>query len=215
MSNIKKEKINKQKKKNKVIETIIESESENENESGNESVNESVNESGNESGNESVNESEKQSIQEEAKEAYMKTDFMEKIIKYIKTDDLMRQEALNHKEKIATLKEQKSDLEQFILKYLTSMEEDQINIEGSGKIKKYESTTRSSITKDMIKESICEQLNKTNLIKDKKKARILAEHTYDIMENKREKKTKVCLKRIKERKPTVRKPTAKKPTTKK
>lgn len=147
-----------------------------------------------------IDEEEKRSIQKDAEKNFVNTDFMEKIVKYIKTDDLIRQETMEYKEKINTLKDEKVELETCILKYLDNMDNDIINVGGKGTIKKYESVRKSGINKDIIKQSICEQLKKENIVKDDKKAKELAELTYDMMESKREKKTKVCLKRVMERK---------------
>jgi hypothetical protein len=134
------------------------------------------------------------------KKAFMKKDFLEKIVKYMKTDDLIRKETLDYKEKLNTLKEQKEELETYILRYLEAVEEDQINIDGNGKLAKCESVRKSGINKDIIKESIYEQLKKENIIKDEKKIKELADLTYDTMEKKREVKKKVYLKRTMERK---------------
>ena len=147
-----------------------------------------------------IDDEEKRSIQEDAERNFVNTDFMEKIVKYIKTDDLIRQETMEYKEKINTLKEEKVELETCILRYLDNMDNDIINVGGKGTIKKYESVRKSGINKDIIKQSICEQLKKENIVKDDKKAKELAELTYNMMESKREKKTKVCLKRVMERK---------------
>ena len=153
------------------------------------------------------------------KKEFIKKDFLEKVIKYIKTDDLIRKETLEYKEKMNTLKEQKEDLETYILRYLDTVEEDQINIDHNGKLSKYESVRKSSINKDIIKESICEQLKKENIIKDEKKIKELAELTYDTMEKKREVKKKTYLKRTfekkkKEGKQVDKKEIEKKPTKK-
>lgn len=141
-----------------------------------------------------------ETISKKAKEAYMKDEFLEKIVKYIKTDDLIRQETLEFKEKINTLKEEKSEIETFILRYLDHADEDIINIAGNGKLSKQESIRKGGLNKDIIKQSIFEQLKKENIIKDEKKGKELAENTYNLMEGKREKKTKVYLKRTFERK---------------
>lgn len=146
---------------------------------------------------------EKQSIQEEAKRNYMQNDFIEKIIKYIKTDDLIRKETSEYKEKINTLKEEKIELESCILQYLDSKDYNIINIDDKNSLKKYESIRKSGINKDIIKQSIYEQLKNEKIVHDDK-AMELAEITYNMMECKRIKKTKVCLKRIMERKKKIK-----------
>lgn len=134
-------------------------------------------------------------IYEQAKQQYIKEEFIEHVVKFVKIDDLMKLENSEHREKINTLKEQKQELEKTILRYLDSINEDIVNIAGNGKLKKYESVQRSSINKDIIKQSIFEQLKKEKLVNDDEKGKELAELTYNLMESKRERKVKTCLKR--------------------
>lgn len=137
----------------------------------------------------------KESNVKKSKENFVKTDFLEKIIKYVKIDNLIRKETVEYKERVNTLKEDKQELEGYILRYLEDAKEEVINIEGSGKLTKYESVRKGGINKDIIQQSICDQLKKEKLIQDEKKIKDLAELTYNIMESKREKKVKTVLKR--------------------
>jgi hypothetical protein len=146
-------------------------------------------------------------IKKKAKESFIQADFYEKVIKYVKTDNLIRKESTEFREKINTLKEEKQDLENFILKYLDLQEENVININGSGKLTKYESIRKKGINKDIIQQAIYDQIKKEKLITDENKIKDLVEATYNVMEGKREKTTKTVLKRtfIKEKKPKVEK----------
>lgn len=152
-------------------------------------------------------EKENDDIKKKAKEAFIETDFFEKVIKYIKADNLIRSETVQFREKINTLKEEKQDLETFILRYLDYQEEKIININGSGKLTKYESIRKKAMNKDTIQQAICDSIKKEKLLTDDTKIKELAEHTYNIMEDKREKTTKTVLKRtfIKEKKPKAKK----------
>lgn len=147
-------------------------------------------------------------VSKKAKEDYQKNDFFEKIIKYIKFDDLIRKETLEYREKVNSLKEQKLELETFILRYLDTIEQDTINIGGDNKITKYESVRTSALNEEIIKNSIFEQLKKENIVKDENKCKELVENTFNLMQNKREKKSKFCLKR------TIAKPKKVKPKKK-
>ena len=141
-------------------------------------------------------------ISQNAKKNYLETDFLEKIVKYVKIDDLIRKETADYRDKMATLKEEKIDMEKYILRYLDSVNEQMVNMSGNGKLLKTESIRKSSINKDIIKESIFEQLKKEKLVENDEKGRELVESTFQLMENKREIKKKVYLKRtfIKEKK---------------
>lgn len=122
--------------------------------------------------------------------------FREKIIKFIKLDDLIREETIAYKEKIETLKLQKEDVSGYILRHLEDVGEKEIDLETKGKISRYTSTRKSGLNKDIIQQSIYEKLKNDKLVKTDEEGRILAQATYDIMEGKREVKTKVTLKRI-------------------
>jgi hypothetical protein len=132
---------------------------------------------------------------EDKKKSFIKNDFLEKIIKYVKIDNLIRKETVEYKERVNTLKEDKQELENYILRYLEDKKEDIVFIEGSGKLTKYESIRKSGLNKDIIKQSICDQIKKEKLMTDDNKIKELAELTYEVMENKREKKVKTTLKR--------------------
>jgi len=137
---------------------------------------------------------------QELKKKKLNSDFLDKIIKYISTDDLIRQETIEFREKVNTLKERKAELESHIMRYMDIIDEKQVNMDNKGSIVKYESVRKGAINKDIIKESIYEQLKKENMIQNEKEGRALAEITYDIMEKKREIKKTVKIKRIVERK---------------
>lgn len=149
-----------------------------------------------------VNIDEDEEIKKKAKQTFIQTDFLEKVIKYIKTDNLIRKETVEFREKMTTLKEEKQDLETFILRYLDFQEENVININGSGKLTKYESVRKKGMNKDMIQQAICDQIKKEKLVTDDTKIKEIADATYNIIENSREKTVKTVLKRtfIKEKK---------------
>lgn len=121
--------------------------------------------------------------------------FIEKISKYIKIDNLIRKETVEYKQRVNTLKEDKQEMEAYILRYLDTKNEKVINMEGSGKLTKYESVRKSGLSKDIIKQSIIDQIKKEKLMTDDAKINDLAELTCELMESKRETKTKTVLKR--------------------
>lgn len=129
--------------------------------------------------------------------------FREKIIKFIKLDDAIREETIVYKQKIETLKLQKEEMSDYILRHLEDVGEKEVDLNKQGKISKYTSTRKSGLNKDIIQQSIYEKLKNDKLVKTDEEGRILAQATYDIMEGKREVKTKVTLKRIikREKKP--------------
>lgn len=153
----------------------------------------------------SDSETENESIKTEAREKYAKDDFLERVVKYIGIDDLMRKENAEHRERMFTLKEEKANIEKLLLRYLDIIEQDVVNIAGKGKLKKCQSVRKSGINKDLIKKSICEQLKKDKIVKDDKKAEELAEMTLNVIESKRETTVKTYIKRTLERQPKAKK----------
>lgn len=128
-------------------------------------------------------------------ESEVPKNFREKIIKFIKLDDAIREETIAFKEKIETLKIQKEEASAYILRHLDDVAEESVDLGNKGKILKRTSTRKSGLNKDIIQQSIYEKLKSDKLIKTDEEGRLLAQATYDIMEGKREVKTKVVLKR--------------------
>jgi len=122
-------------------------------------------------------------------------EFLDKVVKYVKIDDLIRKETLDYREKVNTLKEEKEVLETYILRYLDKVDNDVINVGSNGQIAKHETVRKSAINKDIIRESIFEQLKKEKLIKDDKKGKEIADITCELIDSKREVKTRTYLKR--------------------
>lgn len=137
----------------------------------------------------------KNQMSKDINDSVIEDSFMEKIVKYIKIDNLIRKETVEYKEKINTLKEEKQEMEAFILRYLDTKDEKVIQIADSGKLTKYESVRKSSLNKDIIKQSIVDQIKKEKIITDETRINELAELTCQLMDSKRETKTKTVLKR--------------------
>lgn len=126
--------------------------------------------------------------------------FREKIVKFIKLDDAIREETIAFKEKIETLKIQKEELSAYILRHLEDVERESVDLGNKGKIARKTSTRKSGLNKDIIQQSIYEKLKNDKLVKTDEEGRILAQATYEIMEGKRDVKTKVVLSRTIKRK---------------
>ena len=109
---------------------------------------------------------EDEQIQEDARANFVETTFFERVVKYVKTDNLMRKEAKEHKEKMDTMKTNKQELEDFLVDYLESKKENTININGSGKLTKYKSIRKGGLNKDIIQKSMYDKLKAENIIDD-------------------------------------------------
>jgi hypothetical protein len=132
---------------------------------------------------------------------------LDKIIKYIKYDDLIKDSMQEHKEKLKELKIQKEENEKEILKYLEKHDSDTINISETDKLNRFTSVRTVPLNQEIIKTSIFEKMCEDKIFPDEDLCIQYVDSLYEYMKTKREKKTKISLKRTKKR--------AKKPKTKK
>jgi len=86
-------------------------------------------------------------------------EFQENVIKFVKLDDLMRKKT----QEMAELREQRKPCEEYILKYLDSIDESIINIT-DGKLRKNKSETKASINQDIIKKAISKKVTDPKLL---------------------------------------------------
>lgn len=136
-------------------------------------------------------------ISQKAHEKYFKTELMEKIIKYIKIDDSIKEKQKDVREQIKCLKTQKMDMEKYIITYLESINQEFVNIEGEAKLTKSISISKGAIKPDNIKSSIVDSIKKQNINIDSKKIDELLENVMEIVEKNRPTKTKTYIRRTK------------------
>jgi hypothetical protein len=126
--------------------------------------------------------------------------FKEKIINYIKVDDLIRKK----QDELKELKDKKEECEEYILKYLDKSDAGFVNIPG-GKLIKNQSETKGTLKVETIKESIIEGIKKEKLTNSEEISKKLIEDIIEIMETKRGKVNRINLKRTFERTPKPKK----------
>ena len=126
--------------------------------------------------------------------------FLDKIIKFIKTDDLIKKKEKENKEEIKVLKNDKKKLEAYILNYLEKLDENYVSINGTGKLIKNESNTRGTIKVETIQESIMETFKNKNLNLNPELVRSIVDDIIIRIDNKRGTSKRIYLKRTTERK---------------
>ena len=129
-----------------------------------------------------------------------KKKFLEKIIKYMKYDDLIKSAMAEQREKLKELKIQRYENEQAILKYLESEEKDIITIAGFDELKKSTTVRIIPLNQETIKSSIFEKMMVDEIFPSEEICYQYVDTLYDFMKDKREKKIKICLKRKKQKK---------------
>ena len=121
--------------------------------------------------------------------------FLENVIKYLQTDDIIRKKTNEYRDDIKILKESKNDLEEYVIRYLDKEKEDYIDIRGKGKLIKKKTITKSVIKLDNIKESIFEELTQRKLFETNDEKICLIENILEKIDKKRSVKEKTVLKR--------------------
>ena len=134
-------------------------------------------------------------ISQKGKEKFFKTELMEKIIKYIKIDDSIKEKQKEIREQMKVMKTQKESMEKYIITYLESINEEFVNITGTAKLTKTITNTKGAINYDNIKLSVVDTLKKQNIDEDKIKG--LIEDVINNVEKNRPVKTKTYIKRTK------------------
>ncbi len=141
-----------------------------------------------------ISDDEVSQISKESKKNQLSAEFKEKVVSYIKIDDLIKK----RNDEIKELKEKKKPCEEFIITFLDKMEAEFVNVQG-GKLVKNQVESKAPLKEDIIKEAIFEELKNNNLVKDEEKANKLLEDILVLLDRKRERKVKVNIKRVMER----------------
>jgi len=137
----------------------------------------------------------KQEIDEISKDAeknFASTEFKDKVIKYVKVDDMIRKKM----EEIKELKTQKKPCEDYIIRYLEKQDAGFVTVAG-GKLIKNESEAKAPLKTDIIKEAIKEGIKTKKLVdsNDLAKCDKITEEILELMEKKRPMQKRVNLKR--------------------
>lgn len=139
-------------------------------------------------------------ITSQARENFKKNELYDRIVKYLKIDNIIRDLRKQLREKVKTLNQQKEDMEKFILRYLNDQEEDQITISGDGKLTKCVSKRKGVIKPDNIKQSVIYSLKKDKIITDETVINDFVINVFDMIEKNRTHTEKTYLKRTFEKK---------------
>jgi hypothetical protein len=118
---------------------------------------------------------------EEKKTIQVSKEFQENVIKFVNIDDLIKKK----EDELKNLKKQKKPHEEFIIKYLSDLGEDIIDIT-KGHLKINKSEKKSAITKDTVE----------NVIKKKFQDPLQIQGILKEIEDSRQTKTTMALKRV-------------------
>lgn len=151
---------------------------------------------------EDLNEDEKKKLNDESSahnaekksvdQKVVTNELKEKVISYVKIDDLIRKK----NEEIRELKSKRKPCEDYIIKFLEKQEAGFVSVAG-GKLIKNESETKAPLKVEFIKEAIKEGIETKKLVDstDNEKTTKLAEEIMELMEKKRPLQKRTNLKR--------------------
>lgn len=134
-------------------------------------------------------------IQKEARETYMQTELLERITKYLRIDNNIKEKRKDLQEFMKAAKKQKDDMEKYIIGYLTEVQEEYIKIDGEGKLTKTISVRKGAIKPDNIKEAVKKGLMKENINLNEKKFNEVLSSILNIVEDNRPQTKKTYIKR--------------------
>lgn len=129
-----------------------------------------------------------------------KSVFLENVIKYLETDNIIYKKKQKYNEEIKVLKEDKTCLEDLILKYLNEINDDCIEIKGEGKLTKTISEKKSAVKNENIHEAISEIVKKEKLVEKDEDIVKLINNIMETIDSKRVVTRKEYLKRTREKK---------------
>jgi hypothetical protein len=148
-------------------------------------------------------------IQKEAREAYMQTELLERITKYLKIDNNIKDKKKELQEFMKAAKKQKEEMEKYIIGYLTEVQEEYIKIDGEGKLTKTVSIRKGAIKPENIKDSVKNGLKRENINLDEKKFNEVLGSILGFIEDSRPTTSRTYIKRTQIRQPTNNKETTK------
>lgn len=143
-----------------------------------------------------------ETISQIAKQDYLRHAFLETITHYLDAADKMLELAKEHRENMKELKDRKEKFGDEIMRYLGE-DRDEIVIPGRGRIYKTQTTSKSALKEDEIKESIDDGLKESKLIKDQAKREAAVESILELINSRRKVTTKTVLKRGLEKKAKI------------
>jgi len=131
-------------------------------------------------------------ISHEAAKKYVTNEFKEKVIGYMKIDDMIRKRT----EEIKELKNKKKPCEEYIIRFLEKEDAGFVNVNG-GKLVKNETETKGPLKAAIIKEAIKEGMQIEKLVspEDIEKCNRITEDIFELMEKKRPVQKRVNLRR--------------------
>lgn len=137
-----------------------------------------------------------ENIDEEAHEEYVQTVVIDRIVKYIKLDDIIKQKQEEHKKELKFIKDTKAQLEQFLIDYLDKKDEEYIKLGTSSTLVKTETKTKAAPKMEDISTCLVDGFRKYQIYNNDDEIKRVVKDFITSIDAKREVKTRKYLKRI-------------------
>lgn len=143
-------------------------------------------------------------MDKEAETNYVKDIVADRIIRYIKIDDLIKKKEEEHRTYMKTIKEGRTKLEQFIIGYLDKIDEEYVQIGKQNKLTKSIKQNKQPIKTDAIKEVLINEFKEKGLCESTQQIEKMVDEFIGKIEEKREIKTKKVLSRSNPEKESIK-----------
>ena len=141
------------------------------------------------------NNGENDNIEKIVHQEYLENVVVDRIINYIKMDDIIKQKKKAFSDEMKAIKKSKEQLEKYLISYLDDINEDTINIGKKATLNKVEKQIVGKITKENVTETLLEGFKKYNIYDNEADTIRVITDFMDTIESKREIKTKKYLER--------------------
>jgi hypothetical protein len=135
------------------------------------------------------------SVDSEVEKEYIQTVVLDRVIKYIKIDDIIQKKQTEFRKEMKTIKESKDILEKFLIDYLDKIDEEFIQVGEKNKLVKTVTTTKSPPKMEDIASCLVDGFKKYGIYEDENEIKRVVKDFINNIEEKREVKTKKYLKR--------------------
>jgi hypothetical protein len=132
---------------------------------------------------------------EEAKQEYIRTVVLDRVIKYVKLDDVIKKKQTDHRKEMKIIKESKEKMEQFLINYLDKTNEEYIQIGNKAQLIKTQTTTTSKPKIQDIETCLIDGLKQQKIYEDDGQILQLVKNLLGQIDAKSKKKTRTYLKR--------------------
>jgi hypothetical protein len=134
-------------------------------------------------------------MDEDEKKEYIQTVVLDRVLKYIKLDDVIKQKQNDHKKEMKVIKDSKEQLENFLIGYLDKVDEEYIQLKDKATLIKTVTETKAAPKMEDISVSLVEGFKKHEIYDDEADIKRVVKDFIETIESKREIKTRKYLKR--------------------